>query len=200
MQPVLQYWAGNWSMASWNCCVDGVTAHSAEVPVRPGDTLYGYIQGNNCDQNGFCQDWQVYTGDWSTGGSTTLNTTSYGSVMGWAFGGVLEAYALDDCAEYPTNGSISFTNLQVRNAKYLSVYPTWSTGAPDQASPNCRYSVSAPSTSTVTLYTGTATAPSPAKPAACGVIKKGKGWPSARASRPAMGGSSSRCGRTGTSR
>ncbi len=175
MQPVLQYWAGQWSAASWNCCVDGVTAHSPEIAVNPGDTLYGYIQGNNCDGSGFCTDWQVYTGDWSTGGSTTLNTNSYGSVMGWAFGGVLEAYGIDDCAEYPTSGGISFTNLQVRNAKYLSVYPVWSTDAPTDKVPNCPYSISSPDTSTVILSTGSTSAPSPATPASCGIIEKGEG-------------------------
>ncbi len=175
MQPVLQYWAGQWSAASWNCCVDGVTAHGPYFNVNPGDTLYGYVQGNNCDANGFCSDWQVYTGDWSTGGTSTLNTTSYGSIMGWAFGGVLEVYGLDDCAEYPTSGSISFTNLQVRNAKYLSVYPAWSTDAPTGKVPNCPYSISSPNTSTVQLYTGSTRTPSPARPASCGIINKGEG-------------------------
>ena len=174
MQPVLKYFGGAWSIASWNCCVDGVTSHSEEAPVNSGDTLYGYIQGNNCDGDGLCKDWQVYTGDWRTGASTTLNTTSYGSIMGDAFGGAVEVYGLDDCAQYPTSGGIAFTNLQVRNTKYLSVYPTWSPVIWPRT-PSCGYGVSSPDTSTVELFTGSTTVPSPATPASCGVLNPSEG-------------------------
>ena len=76
MQPVLGWGFGNWSIASWNCCVEGSVTKAPDASVSPGDTIYGYVQGKNCDTNGVCSDWQIYTGDWTTGVYSMLNTSS----------------------------------------------------------------------------------------------------------------------------
>lgn len=96
--------------------------------VQSGDTLYGYVEGHGCDARGVCTNWFVHTGDWTNGAHSWLRTSAYGNVMGWAFGGVLEVYGVDDCDQYPPSGSITFSNIQVRSTAYQQVYPTWNTG------------------------------------------------------------------------
>jgi hypothetical protein len=152
MQPVLEWNSGAWTIASWNCCVTGSVFHGPTGVVHSGDTLYGYVQGNNCNSSGVCSQWQVYTGDWTNGVSSSLNTTSYGNVMNWAFGGALEAYGVDTCTEYPsTGGSVTFSNIQVRATSYLEVYPAWSPWVVSGVTPVCGYGVTSPNTSTVTV-------------------------------------------------
>ena len=176
MQPVLGYFGnGNWTIASWNCCVDNTIVKGPDAPVNPNDTLYGYVQGKKCDANGVCSDWQIYTGDWTTGTYSMLNTSSFGQVMDWAFGGVLETYYIDDCAEFPQSGAVTYTNVQVRNAKDLQVYPVWSGGTPT-LTPQCGYGVTSPNTNTVTVATKATARPGPATPTACGTLHAGEGF------------------------
>ncbi len=174
MQPVLGYFGnGSWTIASWNCCVDNTVVKGPDAPVNQNDTLYGYVQGKNCDPSGVCSDWQIYTGDWNTGTYSMLNTSSLGQVMDWSFGGVLEAYYIDDCAEYPQSGGVTFSNVMVRNAKDLQVYPVWSTGTTG-GSPSCGYGVTSPNTNTVTVATKATNRPAPAAPSACGTLRAGE--------------------------
>lgn len=151
MQPVLAWSGGAWSITSWNCCVSGTVVHAPSAPANAGDTLYGYVEGNNCDSNGVCSEWQVYTGDWTTGTSSTLNTSSYGNVMNWSFAAALEVYGVDTCDEFSATPNTTFDNLLVKSTSYLEVYPTWSTAVSTSDTPQCGYGVSAPSSSSVTL-------------------------------------------------
>ena len=53
---------------------------------------------------------------WSTGGSTTLGgTPSNGQVFNWAFGGVLEAYYVNSCDDYPSDRQHTFEQVTVFN-------------------------------------------------------------------------------------
>jgi hypothetical protein len=151
LQPVLRWYAGLWTIESWNCCVEGNANMGPAAVVNSGDTLYGYVQGDGCDARGVCTDWFVHTGDWTNGAHSWLRTSAYGNVMGWAFGGVLEVYGVDDCDQYPPSGSITFSNIQTRSTSYQQVYPTWNVGVTSEP-PQCDYGVSAPSSSTVTLF------------------------------------------------
>lgn len=151
LQPVLRWNQGVWTIESWNCCVDGNANVGPAAVVNSGDTLYGYVEGHGCDARGVCSDWFVHTGDWTTGAHSWLNTSAYGNVMGWAFGGVLEVYGVEDCDQYPSDGSVSFSNIQVRGANYLQVYPDWNVSITNE-SPQCNYGVDAATSSSVTVY------------------------------------------------
>lgn len=151
LQPVLRWYSGVWTIESWNCCVEGNANMGPAAVVSSGDTLYGYVQGDGCDARGVCSNWFVHTGDWTNGAHSWLRTSAYGNVMGWAFGGVLEVYGVDDCEQYPPSGSITFSNIQTRSTSYQQVYPTWNVGVTSEP-PQCGYGVSAPSSSTVTLF------------------------------------------------
>jgi hypothetical protein len=150
LQPVLGWYNGQWTIQSWNCCVDGTAVNAPAANVNAGDTIYGYVQGNVCNAAGVCSQWQVYTGDWTNGRHSTLNTTAFGNRMGWAFGAVLEVYDIGACNHYPASGSIPFTNIQVRNTGYQQIYPLWHTGWTSD-SPQCGYGVTSPNTNTITL-------------------------------------------------
>lgn len=149
LQPVLGWNSGQWTIQSWNCCAEGTAVNSPAQVVNAGDTIYGYVQGNVCS-GGVCSQWQVYTGDWTNGRHSTLNTTAFGNQMGWAFAGVLEVYGISACNQYPASGSATFTNIQVRNTNYQQISPLWNVGwTSDQ--PQCHYNVAATGSSTVKL-------------------------------------------------
>ncbi len=149
LQPVLGWNSGQWTIQSWNCCAEGTAVNSPAQPVDAGDTIYGYVQGNVCS-GGVCSQWQVYTGDWTNGHHSTLNTTAFGNQMGWAFAGVLEVYGVSACEHYPASGSVTFTNIQVRNTNYQQISPVWNVGWTSEQ-PQCNYNVTATGSSTVQL-------------------------------------------------
>ena len=88
LQPVLGWYAGQWTIASWNCCLNNIVTESPVVRVAPGDEIYGSIT-NACPAGTLsCASWNVLSLDMSTGESTTLaSTPSDGQVFNWAFGG-----------------------------------------------------------------------------------------------------------------
>ena len=118
VQPVLA-WNGfndnGWTVASWNCCRNGRALHSAPVAVSTGDTIQGRMIGVRCT-NGSCALWSILSSDVTSGKSTTLNTSSYGQVFDWVFGGVLEVYGVSQCGEFPNATTEDFTNISVQGA------------------------------------------------------------------------------------
>src|ERR1017187_6783175 len=93
LQPVLGWVGGQWSIASWNCCTNGVTTGSTPVNVNAGDSIYGTIK-DTCNAGALsCAGWNITTKDVNSGKSTSLtNSTSYGQTFDWAFSGALEVY------------------------------------------------------------------------------------------------------------
>lgn len=177
VQPVLGWFSGGWSIASWNCCKDGNVTHSAIIPVNAGDELYGYTYGTNCDGNGQCPSWTIYTQDQTNNTSTTLNSSSFGQVFNWSFGGVLEAYGIQHCAQYPANGSLAFTNIVTAQVGGNAVSINWPGGAGSQ-SPNCGYSYQGGSDGVighVTLNTMATTMYQPNGATSCGTFSAGQG-------------------------
>ena len=76
LQPVLGWnsdFAGAWSIASWNCCPNGITGESPAVSVSPGDEIQGTIRDTCSAGTVSCPTWNVTTEDVSTGQSTTLS-------------------------------------------------------------------------------------------------------------------------------
>jgi hypothetical protein len=144
LQPVLA-WNGfydrRWTIASWNCCKDGNVIHSAPRNVSTGDTITGSVSGSGCDAAGVCSSWTVRTSS-SRGASTTLNTTAYGEVLDWEFGGAFEAFGVDSCGQYPSDGRIAFTSIAVRKTSGAYTVPAWYP-ADYGGSPDCVTSVTA---------------------------------------------------------
>jgi hypothetical protein len=144
LQPVLA-WNGfydrRWTIASWNCCKDGNVLHSAPRNVSVGDAITGTVTGTGCTAVGVCSSWSIRTSS-SRGASTTLNTTAYGEVLDWAFGGAVEAYGVDSCRQYPADGRLAFTSISVRTTSGKYTVPAWY-AADYGGVPDCLTSVSA---------------------------------------------------------
>ncbi len=153
VQPVLAWNGFNdnaWTVASWNCCRNGRALHSAPVAVSTGDTILGRMNGVRCT-GGSCALWSILSSDVTSGESTTLNTSSYGQVFDWIFGGVLEAYGVSQCGQFPNATTEDFTGITVRHGK-VPLTPPWqqmlvanspacgysAAGYPNPNSPNVR--------------------------------------------------------------
>jgi len=143
LQPVLQWYQGQWSLASWNCCLSGIVTASPAVYVNPGDVIYGSITSTCPAGTVSCYYWNVLSLDLSTGESTTLNDTpSDGQVFNWAFGGVLEPYYVISCDDYPPNRRMTFDHVTVFD-EYLHpiAEPQWSAASNSTQQPQCDYGV-----------------------------------------------------------
>jgi hypothetical protein len=128
MQPVLGWSGGRWSMQNWNCCMDGNAWNDGDVTVHPGDVISQYVKGKT--SSSFVIGWKNN----DTGGRE-FHVDARGEIFDWAFGGVLEAYDIGSCSQYPAGGKISFTNLVVkRNGQAQSL--GWNHDG-SQLSPDC---------------------------------------------------------------
>jgi hypothetical protein len=145
LQPVLGWYGGQWTIASWNCCLSGIATNSPPEVVKAGDVIYGSIT-NGCQPGTVsCASWNVLTVDLSTGQSTTLgNTPSQGQVFNWAFGGVLEAYSVSSCDDYPKDPQLTFDQVTVfdENLRPLD-HEKWSIAVDTTDAPQCRYGIDA---------------------------------------------------------
>jgi hypothetical protein len=143
LQPVLGWYQGQWTLASWNCCLNGITTNSPPVAVSPGDEIYGSIT-NNCVAGTFaCATWNVLSLDLNTGESTTLaSTPSNGQNFNWAFGAVLEAYYIVKCEDYPWQHRLSFDNITIFDQNLHRLYDRrWTAAVDSQDTPQCHYGV-----------------------------------------------------------
>jgi hypothetical protein len=141
VQPVLAWNGFNdhaWSIASWNCCLNGQTWHSPPVAVAAGTTILGTVRGVRRCSTSACQDWSIVTTDMSNGHSTKLATAGYDQAFDWVFGAVLEAYGVTACTHYPATGSEDFTDISVLGATFVT--RTWSRDIID-GSLACGYAV-----------------------------------------------------------
>jgi len=143
LQPVLGWYQGQWSIASWNCCINGVTTNSPAVNVTSGDEIYGSITSSCPPGTLSCATWNVLTLDLSTGQSTTLsNTPSEGQAFNWAFGGVLEAYFIVRCDDYPSDRQLTFEKIRVFDQNLHPILnPKWTKAVDSAGTPQCDYAV-----------------------------------------------------------
>jgi hypothetical protein len=159
LQPVLGWWGGAWSIASWNCCIKGTTYNSTPVVVKAGETIYGTMKNTCAAGKPACATWNVTTTDKTSGKSTTLaNTAADGQQFNWAFSGVLEVYSIVKCGDYPPGGGLKISNVQLYDDNFKIVSsPDWSIDFEDPTgSPQCSYGVTPAATSVVLDY-GTST-------------------------------------------
>lgn len=144
IQPVLGWYQGHWTIAGWNCCINGVVTNSPFVNVSSGDEIYGSVTSSCPAGTLSCATWNVLTLDMSTGESTTLsNTPSAGQIFNWAFGGVLEVYYVSTCDDYPSDGRLSFDQIRVFDQNLHPVLnPKWGEAAVSSTiQPQCGYEV-----------------------------------------------------------
>jgi uncharacterized repeat protein (TIGR03803 family) len=148
LQPVLAWndplLPGAWSIASWNCCVPPTSNnwHSSPVSVSPGDEIKGIIWDTCGAGTVSCPTWKVITEDVSTGLSTTLKgTPSEGQTFNWAFAGALEVYNVEQCSDYPPNGSLTFSDVGLYDYNFNRISnPGWSiTNESAGLTPQCGY-------------------------------------------------------------
>jgi hypothetical protein len=153
LQPVLG-WNGYgdkaWTLASWNCCVDGTTFHSDPIPASAGDTVVGDTY-STCAAGQACSTWKIDSKNTTTGRTSTLTTNPYADLT-WVFGGVLEVYNVSTCGEYP-GGPITFSNIQVYDRSNTRVSnPAWQGSDTSGINPQCNYGLSTTATSATISY------------------------------------------------
>ncbi len=162
IQPVLgwndgQPGAGPWNIASWNSCPNGMAWNGAPVTVNPGDQIQGSVMsvcGNIAIQ--VCPKWNITTQDVTTGGSTTLSI-DYPSLLKfvWAQSGTLEVYNINQCSDFPPNGSITFSNVILYDNYFRRIPdPGWSPMVlvPQGTEPWCNYGVTTTNTTATLTY------------------------------------------------
>ncbi len=145
LQPVLQWNSGQWSIASWNCCLNGIVTNSPGVNVSPGNRIYGSITSTCPAGTLTCATWNVLSLDLTTGESTTLGATpSDGQTFNWAFGGVLEPYYVISCEDFPPDGSFVFDQITVFNQNLKPIHnPQWGGTFNSTDTPQCGFGASA---------------------------------------------------------
>lgn len=153
LQPVLGWNGYNdkaWTLASWNCCVDGTTYHSDPIPARVGDTVVGDTY-STCAAGQACSTWKIDSRNTTTGKTSSLTTNPYADLT-WVFGGVLEVYNVSTCGEYP-GGPITFSNIQVYDRNNTRVAsPRWKGFSTSGINPQCNYGLSTTATSATISY------------------------------------------------
>jgi len=146
-QPVLQCGPSSngstttWAVSSWYIGRNG-TASSPPTLVSPGDTINGTISCFNCAGDGTGCVCDIVTLDQRTSQGSFLESFTFEA---WTLGfeGVLEAYSLNSCNQYPNgaSGSIAFSNTKIyEGASQTLVSPNWGPNS-NGGTPSCNYSV-----------------------------------------------------------
>ena len=140
LQPVLGwngYGDNAWTLASWNCCVDGTTFHSDPVPASAGDAVVGDTYAD-CAPGQDCKSWNIDARNVSSGQTSSLTTDPYADLT-WVFGGVLEVYNLSTCDQYP-GGPITFHDIRIYDRNQVRVAaPSWNGSDTSGIDPPCNY-------------------------------------------------------------
>ncbi|MGA2423442.1 MAG: hypothetical protein ABSG07_05515 [Terriglobales bacterium] len=162
LQPVLQYGNGSrngggnyWGIGSWLVGPDNYAFYSPLEKVHSGDLIQGYTEQTGV--SGSTDDYFVSAQDMTSGAYSTISIHISGEHWVWAFAGVLEAYNVTSCSEYPASGSTQFFDSYVAHG-----YPNYEFVNPEEfygayynyfgsGGPQCNFNV-AVSGSTSTLY------------------------------------------------
>lgn len=154
LQPVLQYGVGAagggnyWAIASW--LVGSKAYHSPLETVNAADSLTGYTKTTSV--SGSTIHWKVDAKDTTTGAFSYLNATTTGYHWTWALAGVLEAYNVTSCSDFPASNKAVFTNSDAYHgypAFNLLSPPGWIASYYSYGGPSCGFSVTAGTTSTL---------------------------------------------------
>jgi hypothetical protein len=155
LQPVLQYGSngqvgGNyWAIASWLVGSNGYAFYSPLETVNPGDWIFGYTKMTGV--SGSTKYWEVVAQDTATGASSWITAHVSGQHWNWAFGGVLEAYNVTYCSQFPSDGHDNFTNSTVDHGfpSFEGTTAQWYGAFYSYGGPSCQFAVEAGSSSTL---------------------------------------------------
>jgi len=156
LQPVLA-WNGfgdnAWTVTNWNCCINGTTYHGGTIPTATGHKIHGVMTGSSCSAStGVCANWKLVATDDASGQKTTFNTQAHGQAMNWYFGGVMEVYGVSTCSQYPSNGSITFSNIHFYDLNLNDSTPSQWNRDIGNVSPSCGYGLTASKNKTVITF------------------------------------------------
>ena len=156
LQPVLQFGSngimgGNyWGIASWMVGPNGYAFYSPLEAVYPGDSILGYteIYGTS----GKTLYWEVLAQDTTSGVYSGITAHTSGLHWTWAYAGVLEAYNVTSCSQFPSNNRAVFTNSTIAHG--FPYYETisgqgWVGDIYSYGGPHCHFMVVAGSESTL---------------------------------------------------
>lgn len=158
IQPVLGWnsdYSDAWGIASWNCCLSGITYESSPVSVSSGDTILGTLQPSCFTGVESCRSWNIYTYDLTTGKSTSLTLSpSEGQTFNEVFAGAVEVYSVAQCSDYPPQTGIIFSGLELYDYKgNLIGSPDWSfINYSSGLTPQCNYTGNEVSAQEVELF------------------------------------------------
>lgn len=144
LQPVLGWnadFSAAWGLASWNCCPSGTANESTALHVVQGDAIFGQVKSTCSAGTLTCSKWNVTSQDTTLNSTTTLsNTPNEGQTLNWAFGGALEVYNVAQCANYPSNDSLTFSTALYDNNFNIIGSPGWSmVNRAAGLTPQCNY-------------------------------------------------------------
>jgi hypothetical protein len=150
IQPVLQYgnngmFGGNyWGIASWLVGPTQAFVSPFET-VNPGDRIHGYTQMTG--QSGNVLYYSIVANDDTSGAYSVLNVWTRNLQWTWAYRGVLEAYNVNSCANFPASKRTVFGNTIVDHdfPYYRKLTPNWTGGAFGFGGPSCFYAIVAAS-------------------------------------------------------
>jgi hypothetical protein len=130
MQPVLQWgsngdFGGNYyTFASWLVGPKSSEVyHSTPINVNSGDSLTGVTEQDGAHGNTL--DYFVTSADPNIAKQTTLNVTSNNLHWVWAFAGVLEAYYVTSCSQFPVGLSGGVDESHFYNTLVAHGYPSF---------------------------------------------------------------------------
>jgi hypothetical protein len=147
LQPVLQYGvspAGGgdyWAVASWLVSANQAF-HSPLETVYPGNSIKGYMEMTGVSGN--TKSWDVETKNATTGASSYLSAEVSGQHWTWAYAGVLEAYNVTSCAQFPSNGREVFKGSVVDHGFPAYIPPSprgWNGTIYPYGGPSCHFAV-----------------------------------------------------------
>jgi hypothetical protein len=150
LEAALQYgyngvFGGNYySITTW-LLSSSAAYYSSPDYVYPGDSLSGYIQMTG--MSGKTAYWDVLIVDNSSGAYSEGSYWVSGQHWTWAYAGILQAYNLYACAEFPANGRDVFSDSVVAHGfpNYYELKPNWKGAIPGYGGPSCHFAVVAAS-------------------------------------------------------
>ena len=151
LQPVLQYGVspaggGNyWAIASW-LVSSNQAFHSPLATVYPGNSISGFTEMTAI--SGSTKYWEVEAKDTTTGSYSYLSADVPGQHWTWAYAGVLEAYNITSCSQFPSNGRAVFKGSVIDHGfpVYRPISPQgWYGAIYSYGGPSCHFAVVAAS-------------------------------------------------------
>ncbi len=150
LQPVLQYGVSpagggdTWAVASW-LVSSNQALHSPLETVYPGNSIKGYMEMTGISGN--TKSWEVEAKDATTGADSYFSAHIPGQHWTSAYAGVLEAYNVTSCAQFPSNHREMFRGSVVDHGFPVYTPPSsqgsrgWNGTIYPYGGPACHFSV-----------------------------------------------------------